>query len=132
MYYTGDEEDDTKGGVFVRTSKDLIRWSDYKLVHYDATFGATTWQHECPHVVYRDGYFYLLKTENYSKAKSHVYRSENPLDFGLNTNSAQRMYVESLSCAAPEIYQVGANEYISSNHNPALGTQMCRLKWVPV
>ena len=64
------------------------------------------------------------------EAKVHVYRSENPLAFGANAESAQQLYIGPLACAAPEIYQVDGKEYVSSNHNPPLGTQMCRLKWV--
>ncbi len=131
MYYSGDEQNPNKGGVYARTSKDLIHWSEYKLVFHDSTFGGTTWQHECPHVVYRGGYFYLFITGNYSLARSHVYRSEDPLNFGRTTEAAQALYVGGLACAAPEIYQANGKEYISSNHNPPLGTQMCRLKWVP-
>ena len=132
MYYSGDEQNHLIGGVFVRTSKDLIHWSDYKLVHHDATFGATTWQHECPHVVYREGYYYMLVTEDYNDSRTHVYRSEDPLDFGVTSELSQSMYVGMLECAAPEIYEVDGKEYVSSNHNPPLGTQMARLEWKPV
>lgn len=131
IYYSGDEQNHLKGGVYVRTSEDLVNWSDYKLVYHDSTFGGTTWQHECPHVVYRAGYFYLFITENYSLARSHVYRSENPLDFGTDTASAQALYVGALACAAPELYEFEGKCYVSSNHNPPLGTQMCRMHWVP-
>ncbi len=132
IYYSGDEQNHLIGGIFVRTSKDLINWSRYKLVHHDATFGETTWEHECPHVVYREGYYYLIVTESYTEARSHVYRSENPLDFGLTTESSQSMYVGVLKAGAPEILQVDGKEYVSSNHNPQLGTQMAQLKWEKV
>lgn len=131
MYYSGDEQNHLIGGVFVRTSKDLINWSDYKLVHHDATFGATTFEHECPHVVYREGYYYLMVTEDYNNSRTHVYRSEDPLDFGLTTEASQQIYVGILPCGAPETYQVDGKEYISSNHNPPLGTQLARLEWKP-
>jgi hypothetical protein len=131
LYYTGDEQNHLIGGIFVRTSKDLIHWSDYKLVHHDASFGATTWQHECPHVLYRSGYYYLMVTENYKSAKTHVYRSEDPMNFGITTEESQRMYAGPIGCAAPEVYQVDGKEYVSSNHNPSLGTQMARLEWKP-
>jgi hypothetical protein len=132
MYYTGDEQNHLIGGVFVRTSEDLINWSDYKMVHHDATFGATTWQHECPHVLYRSGYYYLMITENYKDARTHVYRSEDPMDFGFTTEASQRMYVGLIACAAPEVYPANGKEYISSSHNPSLGTQMAMLEWKPV
>jgi hypothetical protein len=130
MYFAGDEQNHLVAGNYVRTSKDLINWSDYKMIHYDATFGATTFDHECPHVVYREGYYYLMVTEDYD-LKTHVYRSEDPMDFGLTTEASQKLYVGVLPCGAPETYQVDGKEYISSNHNPPLGTQMARLEWKP-
>lgn len=132
MYYSGDEQNHLIGGVFVRTSKDLIHWSDYRLVHHDATFGATTFEHECPHVVYREGYYYLFVTEDYNDSKTHVYRSEDPMNFGLTTEESQKMYVGVFAAGAPEIYEVDGVEYVSSNHNPPLGTQMAKLGWEPV
>ncbi len=128
MYYAGYEGDVFgKGGCFARTSKDLINWSDYKLVHRDGSRGGTvSFSHECAHVVYRGGYFYLFRTENYYAALTHVYRSEDPLDFGVDTGGK---FVTTIGCAAPEIYTADGREYVSSNHDPELGTQMCRLIW---
>lgn len=133
LYYAGYEDGDqpNKGGFFVRTSKDLLNWSSYKLILRDPTFGSNSWAHECPHVVYRDGYYYLFRTENYYQAKTHVYRSEDPTDFGKDAASAQQKYVGLIACAAPEIYEIEGEEYVSSNHDPAGGTMMCRLKWIP-
>jgi hypothetical protein len=129
LYYAAFEGDlFTGGGCFARTSKDLINWSDYKLVHRDAEHGGPmTFTHECPHVVYRGGFFYLFRTENYYDAVTHVYRSEDPMDFGVDT---AEKFVTTIACAAPEIYTVDGQEYVSSNHDPKVGTKMCRLKWV--
>ena len=130
IYYAGYQNDEPflYGGCFGRTSEDLIHWSDAKIVHRDATHGGPlSWSHECPHVVYRGGYFYLFRTENYYDAITHVYRSEDPLDFGVDTGEK---YVTTIACAAPEIYVEDGVEYVSSNHDPGLGTQLCRLKWV--
>ncbi len=133
MYYAGYEGGDLRGqgGIFMRTSKDLIHWSDYKVAHRDPTFGPSSWDHECPHVVYREGYFYLFRTESYWEARTYVYRSDDPRDFGTNAESAQDLYVGRIAIAAPEIYQADGIEYVSSNHDPAAGTQMSRLRWVP-
>ncbi|NHE56323.1 glycoside hydrolase family protein [Cyclobacterium plantarum] len=130
LYYTGLEDGDPqKGGMFVRTSRDLLHWSDYQLVHRAHQYGRNWWEIECPHVVYREGYFYLFRTQNYVKAITHVFRSEDPLDFGKGNEAAAQKYVGQIPCAAPEIYQLAGEEYLSSNHDPALGTQMCRLHW---
>lgn len=134
MYYAGYEDGNLlqRGGMYVRTSRDLIHWSEWKLAHRDPTFGVTSWDHECPHVVYREGYFYLFRTESYWDARTYVYRSEDPTDFGTNAESAQAMYVGRIGAAAVEIYQADGIEYMSSNHDPAAGTQMSKLRWVPV
>jgi hypothetical protein len=40
-------------------------------------------------------------------------------------------YVGTFPVAAPEICVMDdGSECISSNHNPPLGTQVCRIKWV--
>lgn len=117
--------------VFVRTSEDLIHWSDYKIVHYDRDpkFGKGPWNTECPFVVKRAGYYYLFRTENYALARTHVFQSENPYDFGLGT--AKEKYIGMIPVAAPEIItDVDGTEYITSNHDLAGGTQICRLKWI--
>jgi arabinan endo-1,5-alpha-L-arabinosidase len=120
-----------KPGVFVRTSEDLIHWSDYKLVHFDhdPIFGEGAWNTECPFVVKRSGYYYLFRTENYALARTHVFRSEDPYDFGLGT--AREKYIGMIPVAAPEIIvDEDGTEYITSNHDLAGGTQISRLKWV--
>ena len=132
LYYTGLEDGDPKkGGMFVRTSRDLLHWSNFQLVHRAQQYGSNWWEIECPHVVYKEGYFYLFRTQNYVKALTHVFRSEDPLDFGKEEKTAALKYVGQIPCAAPEIYEVNGETYLSSNHDPALGTQMCRLLWEP-
>ncbi|WP_375582836.1 hypothetical protein [Cyclobacterium xiamenense] len=132
LYYTGLEDGDPeKGGMFVRTSRDLLHWSNYQLVHRARQYGSNWWEIECPHVVYREGYYYLFRTQNYVQAITHVFRSEDPLDFGREDASAANKYLGQIPCAAPEIYQVAGEEFLSSNHDPAAGTQMCRLRWEP-
>ena len=132
LYYAAFEAHPLRGGgIYVRTSSDLLHWSDYRLVHRDATRGGPlTWSHETPLVVYRDGYYYLFRTENYYTPVSHVYRSEDPLDFGIDDGGEK--YVTSLACACPKTYVIGAAEYVSSNHNTTRGVEMCGLQWETV
>ncbi len=131
LYYAGHYDPDTPdegAGFVVRTSDDLVHWSDWRLVHRDARFGKGRCEAECPHVVFRDGYFYMFRTQDYYAARTHVFRSEDPYDFGIG--DAGDKYVGVFPAAAVEIYADGSgNEYVSSNHAPRLGTQMCRLKW---
>ena len=133
LYYTGHKLDGNKfiPVILVRTSTDLINWSDYKVVHSDCSprFGAGLWNTECPHVVERGGYYYLFRTEDYGQAKTHVFRSEDPYDFGIG--NAEDKYVGMIAAAAPEIIvDADGNEFITSNHNLQGGTMLCRLKWV--
>ena len=96
-----------------------------------ASFGGHRWQTECPHVVYRAGYYYLFRTVHYATSETHVFRSEDPLDFGIG--DARDKYVGRIAVAAPEIIVDGeGNEFITSNHNLAGGTMLCRLRWEEV
>ena len=129
LYYAGYHgHEDGQAGFYARTSLDLIHWSNRKLVHLDPNFGGHRWQTECPHIVARGGYFYLFRTVHYESSETHVFRSEDPLDFGIGDASAK--YVGRIAVAAPEIIVgVDGNEYITSNHNLAGGTMLCRLRW---
>ena len=129
LYYAGfDGYADGQAGFYARTSSDLVHWSEQVLVHLDSRFGGHRWQTECPHVVYRAGYYYLFRTVHYATSETHVFRSEDPLDFGGGDAGAK--YVGPVAVAAPEIIVDGeGNEYITSNHNLAGGTMMCRLRW---
>ena len=132
LYYAGYHgHEDGQAGFYVRTSSDLLHWSERALVHLDASFGGHRWQTECPHVVYRAGYYYLFRTVHYATSETHVFRSEDPLDFGIG--DARDKYVGGIAVAAPEIIVDGAgNEFITSNHNLAGGTMLCRLQWKEV
>ena len=128
LYYAGYHDNDPSlAGFYVRTSDDLIGWSDWRLVHLDTAFGPGPWDTECPHVVYRAGYYYLFRTEDYARAITHVYRSADPFDFGVGDASAH--YVCDIPVAAPEIIIEGDGEYITSNHDLLGGTRICRLRW---
>ena len=122
--------------VYVRFSTDLLNWSDYSVAHYDFSANLPgsrdriVWTHECPFVIERAGYFYLLRTEDYAGRRTHVYRSEDPCDFGLGDEEARAKYVGLLPVGAPEIIRDSdGTEYITSNHNLTGGTMMCRLGW---
>jgi hypothetical protein len=131
LYYAGyfDYEKPEEGAGFaVRTSKDLINWSDWRLVHRDPRYGSGRVDAECPFVLEKAGYFYLFRTINYCKALTLVFRSDDPYDFGIG--DAGSNLVGRLPCAAPEFYAIDGQEYVSSSHAPQFGEQMCRLKWV--
>lgn len=131
MYHAGYHDDDPAlAGFYARTSHDLVAWSEPRLVHLDRRHGPGPWDTECPHVVFRAGYFYLFRTEDYASASTHVLRSRDPFDFGIG--DARDKYVGALSVAAPEvIVDKDGSEYITSNHELRDGTTISRLRWVP-
>lgn len=130
MYYAGYHACDRRqAGFYLRTSTDLIHWSGWQLVHQDPQYGDGPWNAECPHVVYRAGYYYLFRTVNYAAAHTEVFRSEDPADFGVG--DASDKYVGRIGVAAPEIIvDENGDEYITSNHDLRGGTRLCRLQWV--
>ena len=90
--------------------------------------GSGFWGAECPFVVYLDGYYYLFRTSEYaSPARTHVYRSQDPYDFGLGTDEK---WITTLRVAAPEIVQANGRYYISSVEDLSGGVQLARLKWI--
>lgn len=128
LYYAGyHDHDPAQAGFYLRTSNDLIAWSDWQLVHIDPAFGPGPWDTECPHVVYRAGYYYLFRTEDYRQAITHVFRSADPFDFGIG--DACEHHVCDIAVAAPEIIVDGEDEYITSNDDLTAGTRMCGLRW---
>ena len=134
LYHAGYHDNDPEqAGFYVRTSTDLIHWSDWRPVHQDRQYGPGRWDTECPHVVYRQaegrpGMYYLFRTEDYASARTHVFASEDPFDFGIGDASAK--YVGTIAVAAPEIIvDVDGSEYITSNHDLVGGTRLYRLRW---
>ena len=131
MYYAGHESGDPlRPGIYLRTSTDLIHWSDPCLVHRDSRFSIGRWTHECPQVVQRGGCFYLFRTEDYDHARTHVYWSEDPNDFGIDQTAGEK-YLSLLPLAAPEvIVDEDGCEYVTSCHDLVNGVQICRLAWI--
>jgi hypothetical protein len=78
--------------------------------------------------VYKDGFYYMFRTsEYYPPARTNVYRSENPFDFGLDTDEK---WVATLRVSAPEVVQVGDQYYISTVEDLKGGIQLFKLKWI--
>lgn len=117
-----------KGAVFARTSGDLTHWSAPRIVNAGGRGGDGPFSAECPHVVQRDGYFYLFRTERYGKNNlTHVYGSTDPLNFGRDQDA--KYWVTSLPVAAPEIVRYEGQDYLAAL-NPTLdGIRVAKLKW---
>lgn len=118
------------GAVFCRTSEDLVKWSDVIVVARGGQAGSGSYSAECPFVVeVRPGDFYLFRTQRYGvKAQTSVYRSSDPLDFGLDNDEAH--FVCTLPVAAPEIIFYQSTWYIAALMPNLSGIQVARLEWV--
>lgn len=131
MYYAGyvdPKQPEAGAGFVVRTSQNLLDWSDWRLIHRDPRYGAHHTDTECPFVIEKEGYFYLFRTVDYYYCRTLVFRSEDPYDFGIGDASSK--LVGRLPAAAPELYAFGEREYVSSSHAPLFGESLAPLAWI--
>ena len=76
----------------------------------------------------KNGEYYLFRTEHYASARTHVFHSVDPFNFGVGDASTK--YVGSIGVAAPEIITTGdGEELITSNHELTKGTLISKLGW---
>ncbi len=116
-----------KGAVYCRVSRDLVTWTDPKIVSRGGAAGAGPSSAECPFVVFRNGYYYLFRTQRYGRnAQTTVYRSRDPRDFGVD---GDRCRVGTLPVAAPEIISHDGRDYIAFLLPSLKGIQVARLAW---
>jgi hypothetical protein len=113
--------------VYARTSTDLQTWSEPRVVAAGGAAGDGPYSAECPFVVARAGWYFLFRTQRYgADAQTRVYRSPDPLDFGVDDD---RYLVTLLPVAAPEIVTVGDATYIAALRPGLDGIQIARLAW---
>lgn len=103
MYYTGHlDSDRNKDAILVRSSKDLIHWSNFSVAHYDSTYKKC----ESPAVVHRDGRLYIFLS-NGDASGEPVFVSYDPLHF----SGEPITYLNAHAC---EVIQTkDGSEYIS-------------------
>ena len=107
----------------------LDDWGASKIVAFGGQAGTNPFSAECPHVVYLDGYYYLFRTQRYGQdAQTSVYRSQDPLDFGIEDD---RCFVGTLPVAAPEIIQHDGKWFIAALNPRLNGIHIARLRWSP-
>jgi hypothetical protein len=126
-YYTAHTKE--KGFDYCRTSPDLAadHWSESRLVAGGGRAGSGPYSAECPHVVELDGWYYLFRTQRYgANAQTSVYRSSDPLDFGVNDDGK---FVGTLPVAAPELVRHDGQWYIAYLLPSLKGIQIAKLKW---
>jgi hypothetical protein len=131
-YYAYYSASGKKGNAdFVRTSKDLNKWSASTLVAFGGAAGTGPWSAECPFVYFHKptGYYYLFRTQIYgANAKTSVYRSKDPMKFGVDDD---QYLVTTLPVAAPEIIEHQGQLYMAALLPSLKGIQIARLKFVP-
>jgi len=115
-------------GIWLRTSTDLVNFSESKLVMTGGQAGENWYNFECPHVVHVDGYFYLFHTQNYApgKQQTSVYRSADPNYFGIHDDSN---FVCHLPVAAPEIVIHEGEYYLAALNENLDGIRITQLRW---
>ena len=117
-----------QGYDYCRTSTDLQSWSDSCVAAYGGWAGNGPFSCECPHVVEPEpGAYYLFRTQRYGQdAQTCVYRSANPLNFGIDDDGP---FVCALPVAAPEIIRHQGEYYIASLMPDLKGIRIARLTW---
>ncbi len=131
-YYAGHHDADRhKAGIYVRTSPDLMNWSDWSIAQYDSSCVSlpNRWKPESPFVIGLQGFYYLFRTHGKGKSGAYVYKSTDPAYFG-NPDPEENL-VCVLNTIAPEIItdSVG-NQYITNIRGPdGYGIRMARLRW---
>lgn len=129
LYYTADP--DRHGVDFVRTSKDLVHWSEPTRVSYGGSPGNGPSSAECPFVYHdaKSGYYYLLRNQYYgTNARFTVYRSKDPMDFGKDSD---KDLVEVMPYAAPEVVESGGQAYLAVLLPDLKGIEIAKLKLAP-
>jgi len=128
-YYCGNlEQKNWQGVVALRTSFDLINWSEYTIVSTGGSPGYHASSAECPFIIFLEGYHYLFRSSSYAPPRNHVYRSKDPMNFGIDSDEKKIAF---LPAAAPEIIQIGKQFYISTVTDLKGGIQVAKLGWYP-
>ena len=127
-YYTAYPND--QGAVYVRTTKDFKTWSDSTTVSFGGLTTTGKFSAECPHVVQRNGRYYLFRTQHYgTNCISTIYHSTDPMMFGINQDD--RYQATRLAVAAPEIVHHNGEDFIVALTPELDGLQIARLRWLP-
>ena len=128
-YYTA--YPNREGSVYCRVSGDLRAWSDPKRVAFGGSAGTNPYSAECPHVIHHKNseYFYLFRTQRYGEnAQTSVYRSKDPLDFGINDD---KYFVRRMPVAAPEVILHEGKYYIAALLPSLKGIRIAKMEWAP-
>ena len=131
-YYTGSTvtnwPDGTKGAVFCRISDNLGCWGKETKVSETKENVIPFFSSECPHVITKNGYFFLFKTQEYKPGEQQttIFRSKDPLNFGINSDSYK---IRTIPISAPEIIIHNNKYYIAALMPDLKGIRICELNW---
>lgn len=118
-----------RGAVYARKwiEGDLRAWGPSRVVAFGGAAGSDPYSAECPHVVEREGMYYLFRTQKYGRGEqTTVYRSADPLQFGVEGDQYR---VGTLPVAAPEIVRHEGQDWLFAL-NPGLdGIRVVKLGW---
>lgn len=114
-----------RGFIIVRTSDDLVNWSDYTIVSEGGRAGNGAVSAESPFVQKYKGYYYLFRSSS-STGTCFVYRSTNPYNFGVNNDDK---LIAELPVWAPEVIFENNQWYISDIAD-FQGIKLARLNWM--
>jgi hypothetical protein len=131
IYYTGVPEE--KGAIYCRMSTDLMTWGDSVVVSSGGIGGNGPTSAECAFVYYlpHDYAFYLFRAhpvEGSEEFRTSIYRSQNPLDFGVDSDE---YLVGSLPFEVVRIIKDGPEFYMTSLNPDYDGIRLAKMKWVP-
>jgi hypothetical protein len=118
-----------RGAVYCRTSPDLRVWSEARIVSAGGAAGSNAWSAECPFVARPPGSreWFLFRTQKYGgHAQTTVYRSPDPLDFGVDDD---RHRIGTLPIAAPELVEHEGAWVVFALRPDLKGIQAARLRW---
>lgn len=132
LYYTGVIGE--KGSIFCRVSDNLDNWENPVIVNSGGSSGNGPSDAECPFVIFHPDQqlFYLFRTHTLNggeKYATSVYRSSDPLNFGVDNDS---FLVAALPEEAVRLVQHEGQTYIAALKPDLTGMMMARMKWVKV
>jgi sucrose-6-phosphate hydrolase SacC (GH32 family) len=127
-YYSAHPEGEH--GVWLRTSTDLVHFTQPRRVMTGGQAGDAWWNFECPHIVRVAGWFYLFHTQSYTPGsqQTSVYRSADPTYFGINDDSN---FVGHLPVAAPELIFHDGKWFLAALSSQLDGIRIAYLQWLP-
>ncbi len=127
VYYTGVV--DGVGAIYSRTSADMKNWGPSSIVSRGGIGGRGPSDAECAFVTQADDSGSLCLFRWHSDGNTAIYRSDDPLDFGIDNDDRK---VASLPIEVARIIETAQGMYISSLMEDYTGIRLARFEWKAV